>query len=313
MFYIFYVVTLIAFVGCVDSGINTDVFGVDFIYGDHPFAMKFPHLLSNNTEGIYRCLNNPIIYYTNGNGGSMKAPFLYVFNANWYIFYSHNSRSDNYESIGCSVSSDYGNTWNNLDSVMKMPLDLGNPIVFLYENQHFMIASSKSHLQLFKSQKNFPRGWEKVNDVHPNHYTHPSMLQYDNTWWLFVNYNQGGRHHLHVLYSDSPIGPYRGHPNNCMLAAGEGGDAGSVDNFVCLGGKSVIQPHMTTSNNITSVSVSTKSTGKFVHYNGSIYRVTKHLRGMSIFKLVHIGTDKPITDMFVSRLADTWTSGKFQY
>lgn len=315
MLYLMFCIAVTTIAGCIDLNFTTDSYAIDVIYGDNPFAMIYPSYNTSSTDEHYGCVYNPVVHKVNSR--SLNSPYLYIVKTNWYIFYSHKLHSNKYSSIGCSVSVDFGDNWNDLGSVLKVPFDIRNPIVFMHEGQHFMMTSSNKHLQLFKSSitDKFPFEWEKVNDVLPLHYTNPSILHHDDTWWIFVNYDQDVvnsisngvdtsnpkrmKDHLHILYSDSPVGPFRGHPNNCIYGPS---DDNPGRHFVCLGGKSVARPHMTTSNTISS--------GKFLHYNNRIYRVSKQRRGLSIFEIVSLSKDEPMVDEFVAFVPDIVKHGE---
>lgn len=80
-----------------------------------------------------------------------------------------------------------------------------------------MMPQSWEAQKLFKA-KNFPYNWEMLQmPLSEYNYIDSTIVQYDGVWWMISVLSTINAHFLHVLYADSPIGPWKHTPHNCYV------------------------------------------------------------------------------------------------
>ena len=262
-----------------DCGDNEGSWAIGLVYGKDPFKLFAPSLGHNDS---FPCTRNPIFdcnFVTDVDAAFVADPFMFMPNGtygNWYAFFEVKNTDGSlrlrHGQIGAAVSEDQGHTWKYLGIVLKMNFHLAYPNVFQHEGQIYMISDAWSHLQMYRAVE-FPTKWEKFKDVHKDHYIDPSIVQWQGTWWMFANVEQGQHFHLHILFADSPLGPWTGHPNNCMI---EGYKDGEITGHKCLGGAHVKRHHKT--GPLRRGQVGIRSGGRPFVYNNKLYRIVQHSR-----------------------------------
>ena len=209
-----------------------------------------------------------------------------------------------------------------------MPFHLAYPQVFEYKNEIYMISDGWSNLQMYKATE-FPLKWEKLKDLHANNYIDPTIVFYQNTWWMFAHIEQHNSFHLHILYADTPLGPWTGHPNNCFIA-GYNKD-GVADSHNCLGGKEIQTHHKT--GPLRRGQIGIRSGGRAFVYKGKLYRMVQHSKdvygkvyvkyllvfaisnvhrllylgdGLDMYEVTSISKDKPVVEVMVQEFHDNY-------
>jgi len=254
-------------------------------------------------------------------------------NNNWYIFFEmknndnrlkkHKGHTSRQGQIGVAISKDYGITWKYIDIILSMSYHLSYPNVFEYENNIYMMTDSWNSLQLFKSTPyDFPMKWTPFKQLHDNRYIDPSMIYFNNTWWLFVNIEQYMKYiHLHILYSTSPIGPWVDTSHNCHMVnnphfiENTGGNSENGNNSIymerylhsCVGGKNIQKYHKT--GLLRRNSIGTRSGGRPFIYNNTLYRVVqnseyKYGDSIDIYEVISLSKDHIYKDKLVKSFRD---------
>ncbi len=103
----------------------------------------------------------------------------------------------------------------NKTSLLTKPYHLSYPYIFENDGENFMLVESykAKKLELYKITKNL--GLEKVKDLLSNlEIVDPSIIKFNEIWWLFFNLNNEGDGKLHLAYSDNLLGEWKMHPKN---------------------------------------------------------------------------------------------------
>jgi hypothetical protein len=102
--------------------------------------------------------------------------------------------------------------WSGSRTVLERPYHLSYPFVFEHEGELLMLpeTTAAGNVELYRCVR-FPDHWELdtilVDDLAGADAT---LWFQDGRWWMFVDVKD----ELHILYSDSPRGPWQGHRGN---------------------------------------------------------------------------------------------------
>jgi hypothetical protein len=102
--------------------------------------------------------------------------------------------------------------WSEARTVLERPYHLSYPFVFEHEGQLLMLpeTTAERRVELYRCVR-FPDEWELDTTLVDNLAGADSTLWFqDERWWMFVDVKD----ELHILYSDSPRGPWRAHRGN---------------------------------------------------------------------------------------------------
>jgi hypothetical protein len=113
--------------------------------------------------------------------------------------------------------------WKYQKIVLDENFHLSYPYVFLYDGTFYMIpeAGETKSVRLYKA-KEFPTKWE-LDRVLLNglSFSDPSLLKYNNKWWLFVETDPHGFGTLRLYSADELRGPWREHPKSPIVEKNE--------------------------------------------------------------------------------------------
>ncbi len=102
--------------------------------------------------------------------------------------------------------------WSGPRTVLERPYHLSYPFVFEHEGELLMLpeTTAAGRVELYRCVR-FPDEWELDTTLVDNLAGADSTLWFqDERWWMFVDVKD----ELHILYSDSPRGPWRAHRGN---------------------------------------------------------------------------------------------------
>jgi hypothetical protein len=139
-----------------------------------------------------------------------------------YLFFEDFGFREGKAVISCMELDADGNG-GNPEVVLERPYHLSYPFVFEWQGQTYMLPETKlnSAVELYRAQE-FPRTWALEKVLLRNlQAVDPTLLQYDDKFWLFVNIAAAGASvydELHVFYSDSPLGEWTAHPKNPVVS-----------------------------------------------------------------------------------------------
>jgi hypothetical protein len=147
-------------------------------------------------------------------------PFMIRMQDKWYMFFEIMNKQNHKGEIGLAESDD-ALQWKYQQVVLAEPFHLSYPYVFEWMNEHYMIPESymAGAVRLYKASE-FPRGWSfAANLLSGPYYADPSILRYDDRWWLFVDASSAAQHDtLRLFWSEDLTGFWREHPMSPIVA-----------------------------------------------------------------------------------------------
>ena len=102
--------------------------------------------------------------------------------------------------------------WSQPSTVLERPYHLSYPFVFKHEGELLMLpeTTAAGRVELYRCIR-FPDQWDFDTVLVDNFAGADATLWFqDERWWMFVDF----RDELHILYSDSPRGPWHPHREN---------------------------------------------------------------------------------------------------
>jgi len=165
-------------------------------------------------------VNNPIISASDVadvDASYVADPFMVFDNNKYYVFFEIYNWESKQGDIGYAMS-DNGENWNYQNVVLDEEFHLSYPYIFTWQNEYYMIPESNEDLsvRLYKA-KSFPEDWEYLgNLISGYHFIDPSIVYYNDMWWLFVaSVPDDGV--VNLYYSDDIMGKWSPHPMNPII------------------------------------------------------------------------------------------------
>lgn len=147
-------------------------------------------------------------------------PFMIRVKHRWYLFFEVINRESGKGEIGLAVSDD-GLKWKYQQIVLAEPYHLSYPYVFEWMNEYYMIPESymAGSIRLYKAIE-FPTKWTFAGALRSGpFYADPSILRYDNKWWLFADASRDMQHNtLSLFWSEDLVGVWKEHPLSPIVA-----------------------------------------------------------------------------------------------
>jgi hypothetical protein len=177
-------------------------------------------------------------------------------------------------------------------------------------------------IRYYKST-NFPLVWEEVTGTENSNMTWDdnSIVFYNNRWWMFSMLNQEGQKaaFLHIMYADTPLGPWTQHPNNCWKKGVVNGSAV----IECYGKDGVPHKPLTSHRRHQGI----RSGGRPIVFNEKLYRIVQHsIRTygdeMDLYHVVNLTTTGPFVEEVVPEFRtnlrrkihiEPWNSGRYHH
>ena len=143
-------------------------------------------------------------------------PFIVFNNKKFYMFFEAFNKDTSQGDIGYAESIDTYH-WVYKRIIIDEPFHLSYPYVFKWNEEFYLIPESSRDLsvRLYKALL-FPYKWKYIGNLLSGYaYKDPSILRYNNKWWLFV----GGYLNsvLNLYYSDDLLTGWKPHPMNPIV------------------------------------------------------------------------------------------------
>jgi hypothetical protein len=146
-------------------------------------------------------------------------PFMIRANQFWYMFFEVMNRENGKGEIGLAVSDDALN-WKYQQIVLAEPYHLSYPYVFEWQHEYYMIPESymAGAVRLYKATL-FPTKWSFAGTLLAGpYYADPSILRYQNKWWLFVDASLNIQHDtLRLFWTETLTGVWFEHPRSPII------------------------------------------------------------------------------------------------
>lgn len=144
-------------------------------------------------------------------------PFLVRHHRTWYMFFEVMNADTGRGEIGVATSND-ALVWNYQQIVLREQFHLSYPYVFKCEGEYYMLPESLNAgaVYLYKA-RDFPTRWTCVARLLDGPLADPSIVHFDNRWWLF-GCSMPYRHDTLRLFSAASLaGPWTQHPKSPIV------------------------------------------------------------------------------------------------
>jgi hypothetical protein len=129
-------------------------------------------------------------------------PFMIKHAGRWHMFFEVKNRENERGEIGLATSDDAFN-WSYQQIVLKEPFHLSYPYVFEWQGDY--------------KADDFPTRWSLQQKLIDGAHADPSLVYFDNLWWLFVCSNPYGHDVLRLYFARDLEGPWKEHPRSPIV------------------------------------------------------------------------------------------------
>lgn len=142
-------------------------------------------------------------------------PFIIQYQTEFYLFFEVLNKASGRGEIGVASSTD-GHKWNYHKLVLREKYHLSYPQVFIYRNEFYMLpeTAEANGVILYKA-RNFPFEWEVELELFKGRYLDPSIVNFNDKWWIFAGTGEGN---FHLFYSDHLEGPWIEHHQSPLIS-----------------------------------------------------------------------------------------------
>ena len=145
-------------------------------------------------------------------------PFMIKVADCWHMFFEVFNLDSGKGEIGWATSANAKN-WTYQQVVLAEPFHMSYPYVFKWKNDYYMIPETvrAGALRLYKAF-DFPTLWSLVGILRRGRLADPSVVRYQDKWWLFAETNPEIKSDTLSLYSaDDLLGPWKEHPKSPIV------------------------------------------------------------------------------------------------
>lgn len=118
------------------------------------------------------------------------------------------------------ASTENGFEWTYKQIVLREEFHLSYPYVFEWENTVYMIPETlvANAVCLYQADE-FPLRWSLKARLIEGQYADPSIVRFNDLWWLFVCSTPYQHDTLRLYFSEELTGPWREHPRSPLIRA----------------------------------------------------------------------------------------------
>ena len=144
-------------------------------------------------------------------------PFMLHRDNTWYMFFEVWHSQTQLGEIGLATSND-ALTWTYDRIVLKEPFHLSYPHVFEWHGVPYMIPETLNAgaVCLYKAL-DFPYRWSVVARLIEGQLADPSLVRFDDRWWLFACSTPYQHDTLRLYFADELTGPWTEHPKSPLI------------------------------------------------------------------------------------------------
>ena len=146
-------------------------------------------------------------------------PFALRNDGTWHLFCEVWNRTTRKGEIGHATSDD-GLAWAFQSIVVAEPFHLSYPYVFEWQNEYFMIpeCGATRSVRLYRAIR-FPTVWRYERTLLEGlEFADPSVVHWDDRWWLFSgDFSRRTHDELRLYSAESLLGPWREHPKSPVI------------------------------------------------------------------------------------------------
>ncbi|HEX2272134.1 MAG TPA: hypothetical protein VHH35_21510 [Pyrinomonadaceae bacterium] len=180
------------------------------IYTGHsPFHLQPP---ADNTNPVLTCAD-----VTDIPAEFVADPFMVQHAGRWHMFFEVMNSETGRGEIGLATSDD-AFSWTYEQIVLNEAFHLSYPYVFEWRGEHYMIPETlgASAACLYKAE-DFPRRWSMQRKLIDGPNADPSIVYFDDLWWLFVCATPYGHDVLRLYFARELEGPWKEHPGSPIV------------------------------------------------------------------------------------------------
>ena len=180
---------------------NESEFSIGIYIGPNPLSMSPAN-------------KNPVLTkedVTDKKAAYVADPFMIKVKDIWYMFFEVRSAGSYLTELAYATSLD-GFNWTYQKIIQPDSFFQSYPYVFEWQGDYYMIpeCNKSKSIRIYKA-KNFPEEWVLDSTVvSGKDYVDPSILRYNNKWWIFAS--TANNSVLYLCYSDNLNGPWKEHP-----------------------------------------------------------------------------------------------------
>lgn len=177
--------------------------------GDSPFQLQAPANQTNPVLTAAAVTDIPAEFVAD--------PFMVNHAGRWHMFFEVKNSETKLGEIGLATSDD-AFSWTYHQIVLKEPFHLSYPYVFQWQGEYYMIPETlgASAVCLYKAEE-FPTRWSRRQTLIDGVHADPSLVYFDDVWWLFVCSNPYGHDVLRLYFARDLDGPWKEHPRSPMV------------------------------------------------------------------------------------------------
>jgi len=146
-------------------------------------------------------------------------PFMLPVDGLWHMFFEVLNDGSGLGEIGLATSHD-ALTWQYQQIVLQEPFHLSYPYVFQWNGDFYMVPETlgAGAVRLYRAAS-FPGKWTFVQDLVAGTHADPSLVDFDEQWWLFTCPNPH-KHDTLSLYSAAHLtSKWTEHPMSPLITA----------------------------------------------------------------------------------------------
>lgn len=178
------------------------------IYTGHsPF-----HLQPNNPNPVLTCAD-----VTDVPAEFIADPFMVQHDGRWHMFFEVMNSETQRGEIGLATSDD-AFSWTYRQIVLNEAFHLSYPYVFEWRGEYYMLPETlgASAVWLYKAV-DFPTRWSMHRKLIDGAHADPSLLHFNDLWWLFVCSAPYGHDVLRLYFARDLDGPWKEHPRSPIV------------------------------------------------------------------------------------------------
>jgi len=177
--------------------------------GSSPFELAAP-----------RSVKNPVLsasHVNDLNARFVADPFLVNEGGCWYMFFEA-LESKSGRGVICLATSINGYDWTYKRVVLREAFHLSYPYTFKKDNTYYMVPESAedASVRLYKAVQ-FPTKWTFTKELLKGHYWDPSIVQFEDMWWLFSHNKLNGANDLRLHFASELTGHWQEHPCSPLI------------------------------------------------------------------------------------------------
>lgn len=187
---------------------NRNEWVIGIYLGDSPFNFwpskraRNPVLTSKDIKDIECC--------------GVADPFITKKDNLWYMFLEVISKKPRKGDIGLAVSKN-AIDWSYKKIILKEDFHLSYPYIFEWQDNYYMIISSRTEgVRLYKATK-FPFKWDFVRTMIKGNFVDASIVYYNKKFWIFVENSLNKSDTLRLYYSKNLEGKWIEHPKSPIV------------------------------------------------------------------------------------------------